>query len=73
MSDHPRLESLPDIPALVTPKLKGAASICIVAGLVSFVALLATDANRAWGGFLSGLVLPAWLSMAALFFISIHH
>ncbi len=72
MSDHPRLETLPDIPALVTPKLKGAASVCIVAGLISFVALLATDANRAWGGFLSGLVLPAWLSIAALFFISIH-
>lgn len=73
MSDHAHLDALPDIPALATPKLKGFASLLLAAGLIAFIGLIAAgDANRAWGGFLAGLVLPAWFSLAALFFIAVH-
>lgn len=57
---------------LVAPRVRGAASALVVVGLIGFVALLATDINRAWHAWLIGLVIPAFLSVAATAFLAVH-
>lgn len=68
---HP-LASVPVVPPFVGSKLKGLAAGLMVLGLLAWIALVLTDANRAWSSFLAGLMVPVTLSLAAMFFIAIH-
>lgn len=72
MSAENHLERLPDIAPVTVPRLKGAASSLVALGVIGFVALLFTDVNRAWHAYLIGMVIPAFLSVAALAFMAVH-
>lgn len=69
---HAPLSQLPDIGPLKAARVSGAASFLVVLGLISFTALLFTDVNRAWHSWLIGLVIPIFLSVAALSFLTVH-
>jgi hypothetical protein len=68
---HSRV-ALPEAAAFSAPRLRGAASTLVGLGLIAFVALLFTDLNRAWHAWLIGLVIPAFVSVAALAFLAVH-
>ena len=72
MSADPYLERLPEIAPVTVPRLKGAASGLVALGILGFVALLLTDVNRAWHAYLIGMVIPTFLSVAALAFLAVH-
>jgi preprotein translocase subunit Sss1 len=72
LSSSPQAAPLSAVGPLVAPRVRGAASALVVVGLIGFVALLATDINRAWHAWLIGLVIPAFLSVAATAFLAVH-
>lgn len=66
------LDRLPEAVPTAAPRLRGAASGMVVLGLIIFVALLLTDLNRAAHAWVIGLVIPAFLSVAAISFLAVH-
>ncbi len=72
MSAEQPLDRLPDLGPVSAPHLKGAAALLVVLGLIGFVALLLTDINRAWHAYLIGMLIPTFLSIAALSFMAVH-
>ena len=69
---HAPLSQLPDIGPLKAARVSGAASFLVALGLISFTALLLTDVNRAWHSWLIGMVIPIFLSVAAISFLAVH-
>lgn len=72
MSAEHTLDRLPDLAPVSVPRLKGAAALLVVIGLIGFTALLLTDINRAWHAYLIGMLIPAFLSIAALAFMAVN-
>ena len=72
MSAEHTLTRLPDVVSSTLPRLKGIASFLVVFGVLGFVALLFTDVNRAWHAYLIGMVIPMFLSIAAIAFLAVH-
>lgn len=70
--EHITLDRLPDAVPVTIPRLKGAAAALVALGLIGFIALLFTDINRAWHAYLIGMVIPAFLSVAATAYLAVH-
>ena len=65
--------SVDDPGPLKAPGLRNAGFVLIALGVVGFVmGLLSDDKSHAWAGLLQGLLIPAYIGLAALFYIAVH-
>lgn len=53
-------------------RLRAAAIALVVIGVVAFGVMLAVNPQRAWAGLLQGMLIPTFIAIGALFFISVH-
>ncbi len=66
------IDRIEDPGPLRAPKLKIVSALLALAGLVTFVFLLFSDAQRAWSSLLQGMLVTTWPAIGALFFIAVH-
>lgn len=74
MSGHAQnLAELTDPGPLEAPKLRMAGMAMVVLGLIGFgLAFGVYGPERAWSAFLQGMLIPTYISVGALFFLSVH-
>lgn len=72
MSDPHRIERIEPQERLHAPRLSGAGGVLVAIGVIAFAALLLTDAPRAWGAVLAGVLAITWASVGALAFLAMH-
>lgn len=72
VSDH-HIERL-DVPGpLVAPKLKAVAMLLTIVGIADFILLMVTNQQqRAWSGVLQGMLIPTFIALGAMFYITVH-
>lgn len=73
MSAHAHVTELKDPGLFEAPKLKQASFALIALGVIGFGGAFAVEGpTRAWSIFLQGMLIPTYLSLAALFYLSVH-
>ncbi len=70
--NQPHLDRLDSPGPLRAPRLVSLSLGLVALGVLAFVVQLMIDGNRAWGALLQGMMIPIWISVGAMFFISIH-
>ncbi|MDA3959227.1 MAG: hypothetical protein PF961_00430 [Planctomycetota bacterium] len=76
MSHHHHVTELKDPGLFTAPRLKMASMVMVVLGVIGFIGAFFVGPNhgaeRAWSILLQGMLIPTYLSLAALFFVCVH-